>query len=809
MKRLILVGVLAALAVTLAVAGATAAGNATGNSGGGGPKDTLRGGITDLPSPLGQKQRELVKEAVQQKLRGKIAKDAKVAKVGKRQGCARAARRTRSTSAKFVELERTGEDTIWTVLMEFGTAQATHNHGTLGSSSTTAAPRPAAQPDPAARPRRRQHDDLGARLQQGLLRRTCCSPRRRASARCGTSTSRTRPAGTPSTARSRTGSSAVQRGRLRLELLRQHRLRPRHPAPARGRAERLVHRAARGRQDGRADQHVPGPVRHVGPLRLRRRRQLQRAGRLHRPLPGDPRRRGRGDRRRRPGHRRHLEPSLVHEHRPGSARSGPTCNPLGGVRIGNSNYWVGDYTVEPENGGVGVFAHEFGHDLGIPDEYDTSGNTGGAENSTGFWTTWSSGSYGSDGTPAERDRQPAVLDERLGQAGLRLARLPARQPGDGKTEDHARPVEAQSSPASRPRSSTCRTGSCPRPRRAVRGLEVLLLEHRRRPRQPDVQVGHAPGGTRRFSAKARYNIEPTGTTPTWSSRRTAAPTTRPSRRTSRRTRARTARTSATASPACRPAQWVDLTATCRPMPARPSIGFEYWTDGAQAGRRRLRRGPGISLDDIAITGQPLDGAETDTGWTFDPAAGGFNVTTGTETHGRTSTRTSSRTASTSARTSSASASTDRSAPRRTTSAARSARTGPSASRTRTACSLVLEHAVQQQQRRRPPGRGRDPSRRRPPADHALGRRQRRSRPDPVVRLDVRRQEDRRDHAAQGRRARRRSSRSRACRSSTTCRAGGRRPTRATPSATTRPPGPASTSRRPAPRCRSRATTKKD
>ena len=45
------------------------------------------------------------------------------------------------------------------------------------------------------------------------------------------------------------------------------------------------------------------------------------------------------------------------------------------------DYWIGDYTVEPENGGVGVFAHEFGHDLDLPDLYDTSGNTGGAENS--------------------------------------------------------------------------------------------------------------------------------------------------------------------------------------------------------------------------------------------------------------------------------------------------------------------------------------------------------------------------------------------------------------------------------------------
>jgi immune inhibitor A len=77
---------------------------------------------------------------------------------------------------------------------------------------------------------------------------------------------------------------------------------------------------------------------------------------------------------------------------------GPSFNKFGGAHIGSSDYWVFDYTIEPENGGVGVFAHEFGHDLGLPDEYDTSGNTGGAENSTGFWTIMSSGSYGNDGT---------------------------------------------------------------------------------------------------------------------------------------------------------------------------------------------------------------------------------------------------------------------------------------------------------------------------------------------------------------------------------------------------------------------------
>ena len=45
--------------------------------------------------------------------------------------------------------------------------------------------------------------------------------------------------------------------------------------------------------------------------------------------------------------------------------------------IGNTGIWVGDYTMQPENGGLGVFAHEFGHDLGLPDLYDTSA-TGGA-----------------------------------------------------------------------------------------------------------------------------------------------------------------------------------------------------------------------------------------------------------------------------------------------------------------------------------------------------------------------------------------------------------------------------------------------
>jgi immune inhibitor A len=72
-----------------------------------------------------------------------------------------------------------------------------------------------------------------------------------------------------------------------------------------------------------------------------------------------------------------------------AARAGPAGNPAGGTRVGRTGFWVGDYTIQPENGGVGVFAHEFAHDLGLPDLYDTEGG----ENGTGFWTAMSSGSW--------------------------------------------------------------------------------------------------------------------------------------------------------------------------------------------------------------------------------------------------------------------------------------------------------------------------------------------------------------------------------------------------------------------------------
>ncbi|PGY12432.1 immune inhibitor A domain-containing protein [Bacillus sp. AFS031507] len=50
-----------------------------------------------------------------------------------------------------------------------------------------------------------------------------------------------------------------------------------------------------------------------------------------------------------------------------------------------------DYTIEPEDGAAGVFSHEFGHDLGLPDEYDTQYT--GAGEPVEYWSLMSSGSW--------------------------------------------------------------------------------------------------------------------------------------------------------------------------------------------------------------------------------------------------------------------------------------------------------------------------------------------------------------------------------------------------------------------------------
>ncbi|TLZ85456.1 MAG: protease, partial [Methanobacteriota archaeon] len=52
------------------------------------------------------------------------------------------------------------------------------------------------------------------------------------------------------------------------------------------------------------------------------------------------------------------------------------------------------YTMESEDFVIGTVAHEFGHDLGLPDLYDTDGSSAGA----GIWDIMSLGSW--NGAPA-------------------------------------------------------------------------------------------------------------------------------------------------------------------------------------------------------------------------------------------------------------------------------------------------------------------------------------------------------------------------------------------------------------------------
>ena len=71
-----------------------------------------------------------------------------------------------------------------------------------------------------------------------------------------------------------------------------------------------------------------------------------------------------------------------------------------------------------------------------------------------------------------------------------------------------------------------------------------------------------------------------------------------------------ARTSGRGSRAISGGNFVDLTADLSAFAGQTvEIGFRYWTDPAVAN-------PGFFVDNIAITGQELDGGETDPGWAY-------------------------------------------------------------------------------------------------------------------------------------------------------------------------------------------------
>jgi immune inhibitor A len=292
---------------------------------------------------------------------------------------------------------------------------------------------------------------------------------------------------------------------------------------------------------------------------------------------------------------------------------GPDGNHSGGIQVGNSDFWVLDYTIQPENGGVGVFAHEYGHDLGLPDLYDYTG-----ENGTGFWTIMSSGSWLSQ-NDYEIGSQPNHFGvwEKFQLGWLNYEVAFAGQ----KSEHKLGPAEANTKQA--------------------QGLFVVLPDKYYTSSIADPFEGDnffysgsgnnldnfmvkefdlAAGSS--LTAQVNYAIEDDwdyayvvvseDQGATWQNVETSLSTnTNPN-----------GQNWGFGITGDSGGAWVPLTADLSAFNGQVLVGFNYWTDVAVVE-------PGLMVDNIEITGFPVEGAESDIGWSFD----GFRITTGSETLG--------------------------------------------------------------------------------------------------------------------------------------------------------------------------------
>ena len=279
---------------------------------------------------------------------------------------------------------------------------------------------------------------------------------------------------------------------------------------------------------------------------------------------------------------------------------------IGGVQIGGSSYWVNKYTIQPENGGVGVFAHEFGHDLGLPDLYDYTG-----ENATGFWTVMSSGSWLS--APGSEDLGSAPNHFGVWEK-FQLGWLNYEVAWAGyKSEHKLGPAEANTKQA--------------------QGLFVVLPDKEVTEQIAEPSSGSyfyysgagnnldntmtrdftLPAGTPMLTAKVNFNIELDWDYAYLEVNGSPVET---NFSTSDDPNSQNAGFGITGNSG----GWQTLTADLSAFAGQTvTIGFRYWTDVAVVN-------PGFMVDDIQVDDSPLDDAESDFGWTFD----GFRLTTGSE-----------------------------------------------------------------------------------------------------------------------------------------------------------------------------------
>ena len=262
---------------------------------------------------------------------------------------------------------------------------------------------------------------------------------------------------------------------------------------------------------------------------------------------------------------------------------------------------------------MGVFVHEFTHDLGLPDLYDTSGG----ENSTGFWTLMSSGSWLSDvdydigSAPGHlgpwEKQQLGWLDVHVAEAGEtaeltlgpveynsdRPQALLVDLPDKHVSWDIAAPYAGErfyySGKGDNLRNRMTKAFTLPA------GAQLTAM----------VNYGIEKGYDYANVIASRDGGATWETVPTNLSKSTVEVNgidgfTK---------------------------RWTKLTADLSAYAGDVVLGFQYVTDGGVAE-------VGFMVDEIAITGYPVDGAEGDApaAWTFSGQSGnpGFKVTTGHE-----------------------------------------------------------------------------------------------------------------------------------------------------------------------------------
>ena len=342
----------------------------------------------------------------------------------------------------------------------------------------------------------------------------------------------------------------------------------------------------------------------------------------------------------------------------------------GGTPVGNTGLWVGDYTIQPENGGLDVFAHEYGHDLGPAGPLRHL--RAGASREPGQLVD----AHGPEPGRAPRATTPSDPRAPTSAPGTSCssAGSTTRPWWPARNDPRPRPARVQQ------RQGPGRGGGAARRRRSPRSSA---------PRPPAPSRGGAASGDDLNNSLSRSVTLPAGAGHADRSRPTGTS------RTVGRTRATTRTSRSTTAPASTPIPGSITTAaegngidgdqhrtgprrrsTCRRTPARRStLRFRYATDGGA--RRRARASSSTtSPDRRAATTLFTDGAESGAnGWTAD----GFTAVGATSDHGlrqllhRRPTGRTCRTTSTCR-------------PVRTTSGSPDSRTTSSTSRTRTACS---------------------------------------------------------------------------------------------------------------------------